>query len=44
MDRDAWNHRYAHADLVWTAEPNRTFATEVADLSPGSGLECGCRR
>lgn len=41
MDRDGWNQRYAHADLVWTAEPNRTFATEVGDLSPGTALDLG---
>ncbi|MFP5577963.1 MAG: class I SAM-dependent methyltransferase [Acidimicrobiia bacterium] len=41
MDRDAWNDRYAQADLVWTAEPNRTFATEVADLTPGTALDLG---
>src|SRR3546814_2163299 len=41
MDRDGWNQRYAHADLVWTAEPNRTFATEVGDRSPGTALDLG---
>ncbi len=41
MDRDAWNDRYAAADLVWTAEPNWTFAAEVAALPPGSALDLG---
>ena len=41
MDRHAWNDRYAQADLVWTAEPNRTFATEVASLPPGTALDLG---
>jgi 2-polyprenyl-3-methyl-5-hydroxy-6-metoxy-1,4-benzoquinol methylase len=41
MDQLAWNDRYATADLVWTAEPNRTFAAEVAALPPGSALDLG---
>lgn len=41
MDRHAWNDRYAQADLVWTAEPNATFATEVASLPPGTALDLG---
>jgi 2-polyprenyl-3-methyl-5-hydroxy-6-metoxy-1,4-benzoquinol methylase len=41
MDRRAWNDRYAATDLVWTAEPNRSFAAEVAGLSPGSALDLG---
>ena len=30
-----WNERYAGRELVWTAEPNRLFAAEVAELRPG---------
>jgi 2-polyprenyl-3-methyl-5-hydroxy-6-metoxy-1,4-benzoquinol methylase len=41
MDRHAWNDRYAAANLVWTAEPNRTFAAEAAALPPGSALDLG---
>lgn len=41
MDRDAWNDRYAAADLVWTAEPNATFAAEVASLPGGTALDLG---
>lgn len=41
MDRHAWNDRYAAADLVWTAEPNRTFAAETASLPPGKALDLG---
>jgi 2-polyprenyl-3-methyl-5-hydroxy-6-metoxy-1,4-benzoquinol methylase len=41
MDRQTWNDRYAAADLVWTAEPNRTFAAEVAALAPGRALDLG---
>lgn len=39
MDRHAWNDRYAQADLVWTAAPNRTFASEVGALTPGTALD-----
>jgi 2-polyprenyl-3-methyl-5-hydroxy-6-metoxy-1,4-benzoquinol methylase len=41
MDRQTWNDRYAAAELVWTAEPNRTFAAEVAALGPGRALDLG---
>ena len=37
-----WNERYAGRELVWTAEPNRLFAAEVADLSPGRALDLAC--
>lgn len=36
-----WNARYAGRELVWTAEPNRVFAGEVADLQPGRALDLG---
>lgn len=39
MDRDGWNERYAGRDLLWTAEPNRFLAGEVADLTPGRALD-----
>lgn len=39
MDAEAWNHRYADAELIWTAEPNR-FLVEVAEgLPPGRALD-----
>jgi SAM-dependent methyltransferase len=41
MDRHAWNERYDASDLVWSAQPNRTFADEVADLQPGRALDLG---
>lgn len=39
MDRDAWNRRYAEAQLLWTAEPSRFVASELYDLAPGRALD-----
>ena len=39
MDSAEWNRRYAERPLVWTAEPNRFVAEELADLAPGRALE-----
>src|SRR5689334_5266073 len=39
MDAAAWDERYAAADLVWSAEPNRFVAEELADLPPGRALD-----
>jgi SAM-dependent methyltransferase len=41
MDREAWNQRYADAELVWSAEANRFLVQEVADLPPGRALDLG---
>jgi SAM-dependent methyltransferase len=40
--REDWNARYATKELVWTAEPNRLFATEVEGLEPGRALDVAC--
>ena len=40
--REDWNARYAQQELVWSAEPNRLFAAEVAALSPGRALDLAC--
>ena len=40
--RDDWNARYAGSELLWTAEPNRRFASEVEDLDPGRALDLAC--
>lgn len=40
--REDWNARYAHRELLWTAEPNRLFAAEVAALEPGRALDLAC--
>jgi len=39
MDAAAWDERYAAAELVWSASPNRFVAAELADLSPGRALD-----
>lgn len=39
MDAQAWDERYAASDLVWSAEPNRFVAEELAELSPGRALD-----
>ena len=41
MDREAWNRRYEGSELIWTAQPNRFLAAEVAGLSPGRALDLG---
>lgn len=40
--RDDWNARYAGKELLWTAQPNRLFASEVAGLAPGRALDVAC--
>lgn len=39
MDATAWDQRYAGTDLVWSGEPNRTVAAEVAGLPAGRALD-----
>lgn len=39
MDAEAWDERYAAADLVWSAGPNQFVAAECADLAPGRALD-----
>ena len=41
MDSHEWDRRYAGAELVWTAEPNRFVVDELADLPPGRALDLG---
>ena len=40
--REDWNARYARKELLWTAQPNRLFATEVEQLGPGRALDVAC--
>lgn len=42
MDAADWDHRYADADLVWGAEPNRFVAEQTTDLTPGTALDVAC--
>jgi len=41
MDSEDWNRRYATAEPVWTADPNRFLVAEVHDLPAGSALDLG---
>jgi 2-polyprenyl-3-methyl-5-hydroxy-6-metoxy-1,4-benzoquinol methylase len=40
--REDWNARYAGKELLWTAQPNRLFASEVEGLAPGRALDVAC--
>jgi SAM-dependent methyltransferase len=41
VDRQDWDARYAAAELVWSAEPNRWVAAEIDGLAPGRALDLG---
>ena len=40
--REDWDARYAQKELLWTAQPNRLFAAEVAGIEPGRALDVAC--
>jgi SAM-dependent methyltransferase len=42
MDHRSWDERYAAAELIWTAEPNRFLVAEVNGLAPGRALDLAC--
>jgi SAM-dependent methyltransferase len=42
MDHRVWDQRYAAAELVWTAEPNRFMVAEVDGMAAGRALDLGC--
>lgn len=43
MDRSDWNARYAAADLVWGAAPNRFVVAELEGRAPrGRALDLAC--
>jgi SAM-dependent methyltransferase len=42
MDADAWNDRYATAEYVWKADPNRFLVEEVAGLPVGRAVDLAC--
>lgn len=42
MDHLLWDERYAAAELIWTAEPNRFLVAEVNGLAPGRALDLAC--
>ena len=39
VDSQEWDRRYAAAELIWTAEPNRFAVAELQDLPPGRALD-----
>ncbi|MFC7360740.1 class I SAM-dependent methyltransferase [Nocardioides astragali] len=39
MDASAWDERYAASELVWSREPNRFVAAELADLPAGTAVD-----
>jgi SAM-dependent methyltransferase len=42
VDAQAWDARYAGAELVWKAEPNQFVADATARLKPGRALDLAC--
>jgi SAM-dependent methyltransferase len=42
MDRHSWDERYAAAELLWSAGPNRFVVDECSDLAPGRALDLAC--
>jgi 2-polyprenyl-3-methyl-5-hydroxy-6-metoxy-1,4-benzoquinol methylase len=42
MERQQWDERYAGADLLWHADPNRFLVEEVGGLAPGTVLDVAC--
>jgi len=40
--REDWNRRYAGAESLWSAKPNRFLVAEVAGLEPGRALDLAC--
>jgi SAM-dependent methyltransferase len=42
MDRHTWDRRYAEAQYIWTATPNRFLVEETAELGPGRALDLAC--
>ena len=39
MDANDWDERYAAADLIWSAEPNRFVAELISPLTPGTAID-----
>lgn len=42
VQREDWNRRYGHAELVWSAEPNVFVADQTGHLAPGRALDLAC--
>jgi SAM-dependent methyltransferase len=41
MERTEWDRRYAAAELLWTASPNRFVVAELTGLAAGRALDLG---
>ncbi len=42
MDAHDWDRRYGSVDQVWSTEPNRFVAEDLADLPPGRATDIAC--
>lgn len=42
MDAEAWDERYAGAEMVWSVGPNQFVESELAELPPGRALDLAC--
>lgn len=42
MKRERWNERYAGAELLWSATPNRFLVAETEGLPPARALDLAC--
>jgi len=42
VQREDWDVRYADANLLWSAAPNRFLVAEASDLAPGRALDLAC--
>ncbi|MEO3785031.1 class I SAM-dependent methyltransferase [Actinocorallia sp. B10E7] len=42
MDSEDWDRKYAEQEMLWSLEPNRFVASELAGLPPGRALDLAC--
>jgi SAM-dependent methyltransferase len=42
MDASAWDDRYRHSELVWSAGPNQFVVERTSGLVPGRALDLAC--
>jgi SAM-dependent methyltransferase len=42
VKREDWDRRYAGAERLWSANPNRFLVAEVQNLPPGRALDLAC--
>jgi SAM-dependent methyltransferase len=41
-EAELWDDRYREKPLLWSAEPNRFVAAELANLAPGTAVDVAC--